>query len=244
MTNIKVSAYTFIYQNFIKVIMKEIKILIADDHPSFREGLCRLLNEQDDMDVIGVSADGEETICMTQEMKPDIVIIDVAMPGTNGIEAARQIKRTCPTTSIIMVSAYSYESYVLTSMQAGASGYLLKDAPVGEIISAIRLVYNGQGVFNLKASSKVLSQITIGKSRKEARQTDLHDREIEVLELAAKGMTNKDIAEQLFISERTVHNHLTNIFRKLKVSSRTEAVLYALKKGWLTLEDLYPTDET
>jgi len=224
--------------------MKKIKILIADDHPSFREGLCRLLNEQEDMDVVAVASDGQETIGMTEELLPDVVIIDVSMPKTNGIEAARQIKQTCPNTSILMVSAYSYEAYVLASIRAGASGYLLKNAPVGQLISAVRLVNTGEGVFNLKATGKILSRMATDKNKKEASLTELRDREAEILGLAAKGMTNKEIAEQLFISERTVHTHLTNIFIKLKVSSRTEAVLYALREGWLTLEDLSRRYET
>ena len=168
---------------------------------------------------------------------PDVAVIDIAMPKVNGIEAARQIKAACPTIAILMVSAFDYESYVLASLQAGAAGYMLKNAPVSELISAIRLVRTGEAVFDLKAVSKVLRHID-EESEGRRGPAKLYRRELEVLRLAAKGSSNRTIAEELGLSERTVQTHMVNIFRKLGVTSRTEAVLHALKEGWLTVNDL------
>ncbi len=121
--------------------MDKIKVLVADDHPTFREGLCHFIEAEEDLEVVARSADGPNTVSLAKELNPDVAIIDVSMPGLNGIEAARQVKEACPKTAIIMVSAYDYESYVLASLQAGAVGYLLKDTPVRELVSAIRMVH-------------------------------------------------------------------------------------------------------
>jgi DNA-binding NarL/FixJ family response regulator len=165
------------------------------------------------------------------------------MPKLNGIEAAKQIKLASPMTAILMVSAYSYPSYVLAALRAGAAGYLLKNAPLHELISAVRLVHSGEGVFDLKATGKILRRLATDKVEK---RKDLEDciRVNFRYRPGFKGVGNKEIANQLGISERTVQTHLVNIFRKLRVSSRTEAVLHALKEGWLTLDDLPNRDET
>ena len=218
--------------------MEKIRILIADDHPAFREGLCRLLEGEEDLECVCKPSDGEEAVSLAKELLPDVAIIDVAMPKLNGIEAAKQIKAACPNTAILMVSAFGYESYILASLRAGAAGYLLKTTPLRELTNAIRSVHTGEAVFDLKAASKILRRLTAEKGKEKEGLEELHRRELEVLKLAAKGISNKEIASKLTISERTVQTHLVNIFRKLGVSSRTEAVLHALKKGWLTLDDL------
>lgn len=218
--------------------MEKIKVLIADDHPAFREGLCRFLEDEDDIEVVAHATDGEETISLAQELRPDVAVVDVAMPGLSGIEAANQIKEACAATAILMLSAYDYESYVLASLRAGAAGYLLKDTPLFELASAIRMVHRGEAVFNLRATGNILNRLTAGSSQGWSACGELHDREIQVLKLLAKGMSNRDIAGELIISERTVQTHLVNIFKKLGVGSRTEAAMHALKKGWLTLDDL------
>ena len=218
--------------------MNKIKVLIADDHPAFREGLSRLLNAEEDLEVIAKAADGEETVSLAKELVPDVAIIDVAMPKLNGIEAAKQIREACPTTAILMVSAYGYESYVLASLQARAAGYLLKNTPVRELISAIRSAHAGQAVFDFKVIDKVMRRVATEKVERGWRPDGLRQRELQVLKLVAKGMANKQIARELVISERTVQTHLVRIFRKLGVSSRTEAVLHALKEGWFSLDDL------
>ena len=218
--------------------MEKIKVLVADDHPAFREGLGRLLAEEKDIEIVAKAADGEETVSLAKELLPDVTIMDIAMPKLNGIEAARQIKAACPTTAILMVSAYDYESYMLASLRVGAAGYLLKSAPLHDLISAVRLVHAGEGVFDLKAASRLIRRLAAVKGEERKNLEELHYRELQVLKLAAKGMSNKEIARELVISERTIQTHLVNIFRKLKVGSRTEAVLRALKEGWLTLDDL------
>jgi len=212
--------------------------LIADNHPAFREGLCQLLEGEEDLKCIAKPEDGEEAVRLAKELAPDVAIIDVAMPKLNGIEAAKQIKVACPNTAILMVSAFGYESYVLASLRAGAAGYLLKSAPLRELTNAVHSVQAGEGVFDLKAASKILQRLSAEKGEEKRSPEELHRRELQVLKLAAKGISNKQIASKLSISERTVQTHLVNIFRKLGVGSRTEAVLHALKEGWLTLDDL------
>lgn len=220
--------------------MEKIRVLLADDHPTFREGLARLLTEEGDVEVIAQAGDGEEAVKLASGLLPDVAIIDVAMPRLNGIEATRQIKATCPATAILIVSAYGYESYVLGAIEAGASGYLLKNVRVRELVAAIRALHAGETVLDPTAARKVFSRLAYTRGRVSAREAprELHQREMEVLRLAAKGLSNKEIAQRLSVSVRTVQTHLVNIFRKLEVGSRTEAVLHALREGWLTLEDL------
>ena len=218
--------------------MDKIRVLIADDHPAFREGLCRLLRDEKDLEVVSVVGDGESAVESAKQFKPDVAIVDISMPKLNGIEAAKQIKEFSSETAVLMVSAYSYPSYVLAALRGGAAGYLLKDTPLSDIINAIRMVNSGEAVFDMKATGKILRRIANDKSNGNRVVEELQPREIEVLNLAAKGVGNKEIATKLNISERTVQTHLVNVFRKLHVSSRTEAVLYALKEGWLTMEDL------
>lgn len=215
---------------------KKIRVLIADDHPAFREGLCHFLEEEKDMEVVGKPADGVEAVRLVKELHPDVAIIDVVMPQLGGIEAAREIKAACPTTAILMLSAYDYGSYLLASLQAGVAGYILKGTPISELVSSIRLVHAGRAIFDLKGVKKVISYVA-GSSKPGKRTGRLRQRELDVLELAAKGMTNKAIAGELGISQRTVQTHLFNIFRKLEVNSRTEAVFRALREGWLIPDD-------
>ena len=217
--------------------MKKIKVLVADDHPVFREGLCRFLENEPDIEVVAQAVDGGEAVRMAKELLPDVAIIDVAMPNLGGIEAARQIKVACPTTAILVVSAFDYEAYMLASLQAGAAGYMLKSAPVNDLVSAVRMVCSGEAVFNMGVTSKVMGRLATAPGRRRGI-SELHDRELQVLKLAAKGISNKEVAAKLGISDRTVQSHMVNIFRKLNVSSRTEAVLHALREGWLIINDL------
>lgn len=218
--------------------MRKIKIMIADDHPAFRDGLSRLLQEENDLEVVGTPGDGQEAVDLAFKLKPNVIIMDISMPKMNGIEAAKQIKTNIPETAILMVSAYSYQSYVMASLNAGAAGYLLKNSPLQELKKAIRLIFSGEGVFDMKVTGHLLRKLAAEKTEKHQDAEGLHARELEILTSTAKGMSNKEIASQLNISERTVQTHLVNIFRKMQVSSRTEAVLQGLKIGWLTLDDL------
>ena len=218
--------------------MDKIRVVVADDHPAFREGLCRFLEDEEDLEVVAKAVNGEEAVRLTKELLPDVAIIDVAMPTLNGIEAAKQIKAACPATAILMVSAFDYESYVLASLRAGAAGYMLKGTPISELISAIRLVRTGDAVFDMKALSNVLARLNTKGAEEKRSPDEIHQRELEVLKLAAKGVTNREIAVELNISERTVQTHMANLFRKLGVASRTEAVIRALREGWIALDDL------
>ena len=216
--------------------MEKIRLLIADDHPAFREGLSRLLEEEEDLECVATSADGEEAVKMVEELHPDVAIIDVSMPKLDGIKATEKIKAACPDTAVLMVSAFDYPSYVLASLKAGASGYMSKDRPLQELISAIRLVRGGDSILDLKATDTIVQCLIDSERGSKTGFDELQSRELDVIKLTAKGMSNKDIANELFISERTVQTHLINIFRKLGVNSRTQAVLYALRKGWITLD--------
>ena len=217
--------------------MDKIKIIIADDHPAFREGLARLLADEKDLEVIGQAANGEEAVKLTNDLKPDVALIEVTMSRLSGVEATRRIKAESPDTAVLIVSAFNYQNYILAALRAGAAGYLTKDTPIPEMAAAVRLAHAGDGIIDRTAASKIVRQMVEDKSRKKGG-LDLYPRELEVLRLTAKGLRNKEIARDLNISERTVQAHLSNIFGKLNVDSRTEAVLQALKEGWLDISDL------
>jgi len=218
--------------------MNKIKVLVADDHPTFREGLARFLDDEEDFECVAKVADGEEAVSEAKALLPDVAVMDIAMPKLNGIEAARKIRESCPGTAILIISAYDYESYVLAALKAGAAGFLVKNAPLPELISAVRLVHGGDGVFNLKAASRILRGLIAEDSEEPSGIGPLHGSELKVLTLCARGMSNREIGSELGISERTVQSHLVNIFKKLGVSSRTQAVLTAVGSGWLSLDDV------
>jgi NarL family two-component system response regulator LiaR len=218
----------------------KIKILIADDHAVVREGTRQILEHEADLEVVAEAADGEETVSLATKLKPDIAIIDIAMPKLDGIEATRQIKELCPTVAVLILTAYDDDQFVFSLLEAGAAGYLLKSIRGRELVDAVRAVYAGESVLHPSIARKVLNRFapTPDKTREEELQQELSEREMEVLRLATRGLSNKDIAEELSLSSRTVQGHLGHIFNKLNVSSRTEAVVCALKKGWVTLKDL------
>ena len=218
--------------------MSKIKVLIADDHPVFREGLSQLLNQQEDIEVIAEASDGQQTIELVKALQPDVALIDIAMPGVNGIECAKQIKINYPQIAVVMLTAYDYQAYVLACLQLRVAGYLMKSSPVSEIINAIHSAYFGRGIFDLKALDVAMKYWAEPQRDGKMAFGGLHKRELEVVKLVANGLSNKEIARQLFISERTVQAHLHKIFEKLGVGSRTETVLYCLREGWLTIEDL------
>jgi DNA-binding NarL/FixJ family response regulator len=222
--------------------MQKIRVMVADDHPGFREGLTRLLREADDIEVIATLGDGIQASDLTKTLKPDIVLMDISMPGLNGIEAAKQIREHSPDTAILIISAFHYPSYVLASLKAGAEGYLTKDASMNKIINSIRVIHSGGSVFDLKVTGKILINLASGQAGM-GRDQELQPRELQVLDLAAQGKGNKEIGNRLNISERTVQTHLVNVFRKLQVNSRTEAIIRALKEGWLVLEKLTGKEE-
>jgi len=220
--------------------MSSISVLLAEDHVITRQGIRRLLEDEKDLAVIGEAGDGEQAVQMVTEMKPDVVVMDIAMPKLNGIEATRQIKLIHPHTAVLMLSAYDDDEYVFALLKAGAAGYLLKNVSGDELIRAIRAVYKGEPVLYPTIARKVMSYFKLPDKvwGMEKPSEYLSKRETDIIKLAARGMTNKDIADKLHLSNRTVEGHLRTIFNKLGVGSRTEAVLYGLRRGWFTLEEL------
>jgi len=218
--------------------MDKIKVLLAEDHVIVREGTRELIQHEPDMEVIGEASDGEEAIELADKLRPDVVIMDIAMPKLNGIEATKRIKALHPTTAVLILTAYDNDQYIFALVEAGAAGYLLKNVRGRELIDAVRAVYAGESVLYPTVARRILDRLKSPTPTESQTIESLSGRETEVLKLAAKGISNKDIAQQLFISPRTVQVHLGNIFNKLGVASRTEAILYGLRRGWLTLEDL------
>lgn len=220
--------------------MDKIAILLADDHVLVREGTRELLEREKDMLVVGEAGDGEEAVGLTAELHPDVVIMDIAMPKLNGIEATKRIKVANPETAVLILSAYDDDQYIFALLEAGAAGYLLKDVPSHELVEAIRAVNAGESALHPAIARKVINRFASprGEARAEVAVDQLSKREMEVLKLAARGMTNMEIAQGLVLSVRTVQGHLSNIFSKMQVGSRTEAVIQALNRGWFTLEDL------
>jgi NarL family two-component system response regulator LiaR len=219
--------------------MSKIRVLLADDHVVLREGTRELLEREGDIEVVAEAGDGEEAVRLTSQWSPDVAIMDIAMPKLNGIEATRQIKNVHPGTAVLVLSAYDDDQYVFALLEGGAAGYLLKNVRADELVRAVRAVHAGESVLHPAITRKVLDRFA--SPEPEPAQEDvldhLSERELEVLTLASRGMTNQEIADELVLSIRTVQTHLSNIFSKMGVGSRTEAVIQALKKGWLTLED-------
>lgn len=220
--------------------MDKIKILIADDHAVVREGTRRILEQEPDLEVVAEAGDGEEAVRLATSLKPDVAIIDIAMPKLDGVEATKQIKSLFPSIAVLILTAYDDDQFIFSLLEAGAAGYMLKSVRSRELIDAVRAVHAGESVLHPTIARKVLNRFvpSIGKPRKQEPLDVLSDRELEVLRLAAKGLSNQDIAKQLYLSIRTVQAHLGHIFNKLQVSSRTEAVVRALKEGWVTLGDV------
>ncbi len=205
-----------------------------------REGTRQILEQEPDLQVVAEAGDGEEAVKLAGTFKPDVAIIDIAMPRLDGIEATRQIKVLYPTTAVLILSAYDDDQFVFSLLEAGAAGYLLKSIRGRELIDAVRAVYAGDSVLHPSIARKVLNRFSAvsGRPQEQKPSAVLTEREIEVLSLATRGLSNQDIASELSVSLRTVQAHLGHIFNKLQVSSRTEAVVHALKEGWVTLEDV------
>lgn len=218
--------------------MDNIRVLVVDDHDLVREGTRRVLELEEEIEVVGEASDGEEAVKKAIELKPDVILMDIAMPGVNGIEATKQIKACLPDTAVLVLTAYDNDQYIFGLLESGAAGYLLKNVHGSALVEAIRSVHNGESVLHPVIARKVLQRFVRSGEAKERKCGEvLTQRELEVLKMAAKGFSNKYIANSLFLSTRTIQGHLTNIFNKLRVGSRTEAILHGLKEGWLNLED-------
>jgi len=214
-----------------------IRVVLADDHAVVRKGIREFLEERGDISVVAEAADGNEAIALVAEHQPDIAVLDIQMPGMTGIEATRHIKAEHPDVHVLILTAYDDDPYIFALLQAGASGYILKTADSAELVHAVRAVYRGESALDPAVARKVVQQLVSGHPPGAPIAVEaLTEREVEVLRLAAKGMTNKAIGQTLGISDRTVQGHLANIYGKLNVGSRTEAVTEALKQGWITIE--------
>ena len=220
-----------------------IRILIADDHALLRQGIRNFLSLESDFEIIGEAADGEETIRRASELRPDILLLDINMPKGNGIEVATRLRETHPEIRILALTIHDDENYMMKMIQSGAAGYLLKDVEPSMMVQAIRRVHAGESFVEPSLTAKLFLGITDREAQKPAPQAPgmsesdkLSAREIEVLRLIGRGMSNAEIARELYLSEKTVKNHLTNIFRKIQVSDRTQAVLFAIKHKIVLIE--------
>jgi NarL family two-component system response regulator LiaR len=220
----------------IEIDMKSIRIVVVEDHQLVREGIRDLLQQERDMEVVGEAADGEEAITLVNRLKPDVVLLDIAMPKLNGIEATKRIKAGQPRVSVLVLTAYDNEEFILAILQAGASGYLLKNIRGEELLKSVRSVFRGESVLHPSVLKTVLGRLRAGGEEEVSGKHRLTPRELEVVELGARGLVNKEIAYKLSLSDRTVQSHWRNIFTKLAVGSRMEAVMLCLKNRWIRIE--------
>jgi two-component system NarL family response regulator len=219
-----------------------IRTLIVDDHALFRRGLEMVLDEEDDIELVGQASDGSEAVEKAGESLPDVVLMDIRMPRSSGIEACRAMKEVAPSAKIVMLTISDEEEDLFEAIRAGASGYLLKDLPLDEVAETVRAVYGGQSLINPSMAGKLLTEFatlakrdTASERVQEIPAPKLTEREMQVLRLVARGMNNRDIAKELYISENTVKNHVRNILEKLQIHSRMEAVMVAVREKLIEL---------
>lgn len=215
-----------------------IRILVADDQRLFRECIAGMLAQEQLFSVVGQAGDGVEALELAETYKPDVLLMDVQMPRMDGIEALRRIKEEWPQIRVILLSAYTVDERVLEGLSAGASGYLLKDSSAEGVVAAIRAVYAGEQVITSRISRRMMQLYEQGLVEKETIGEGLTSREIEVLLRIARGMVPKEIAQAIAVTEKTVRNHISNIYRKLNIYDRSQIVIYAIKKGLIDVQDV------
>lgn len=216
---------------------EQLSVLLADDHAVVRQGIRRFLEEDPAIDVVAEASDGAEAVRLVEEHRPDVAVLDIRMPEVTGVEATRRIKARFPETRVLVLTAYDDDPYVFALLEAGADGYVLKTASADQLVDAVRTVYRGESALSPEVASKVVRQATGRRPASAADQIEpLTPREIDVLRLVARGMTNREVGQELGISHRTVQGHLASIYDKLDANSRTEAVTEALKRGWIVIE--------
>ncbi len=211
-----------------------IRILIADDHPIVRQGLATVLNQEEDLEVVGLAENGLEAVARARELRPDIILMDLQMPEMDGVEAIHQIKEEAPDIGIIILTTYDADDYIFRGIEAGARGYLLKDSPPEEVLKAIRTVDKGESLVQPRVASRLLDRFIQLAGAPDTGEV-LSPREVEVLQLMAKSTVNKEIATELLIGESTVKTHIVHIFNKLGAKGRTEAVAEAARRGIIRL---------
>jgi two-component system NarL family response regulator len=214
--------------------MAKIRLVIAEDQTVVRMALAQLLAAESDIEVIGQAADGEAALDVARRLKPDVLLTDLSMPKMDGISATRQVKQEMPECAVVVLTIHHDDDHLFAAIKAGASGYVLKEAPPEQMVGAIRAAARGEGFIGPSLVGRVLEEFArVGRLRAAAKEVfaELTRREMEVLELVGKGLRNKDIAERLFLSEKTVKNHISSIFMKLQVNGRTEAALLAAQHG-------------
>ncbi|WP_394793002.1 response regulator [Armatimonas sp.] len=216
--------------------MEEITVLLTDDHAIVRQGVRAFLDTQPDIKVVGEASSGEEAVRLCESLAPDIVLMDLLMPGMGGVEATRQVKAISPRTQVIVLTSYHEDEHVIPAIRAGALSYLLKDAAAGEIATAIRKAAVGEVTLSPAIAAQMMKAVTGQRKATEpsGSESPLTNRELEVIRLIAGGLSNTDIAEKLFVSEKTVKSHVSNILAKLHVTDRTQAAVYAWREGIMT----------
>jgi DNA-binding NarL/FixJ family response regulator len=208
-----------------------VRVLIADDHPLFREGMRGRLDRVADIEVVGEAASGDEAVEMARKLEPDVILMDIKMPGLNGIEATREILRANPRVGVLMLTMFEDDDSVFAAMRAGAKGYLLKDSGGEGVMHAIRAVASGEAVFGPGVAERIMGFFSVPRPRQQRLFPELTVREEEILSLVAQGKSNQEIARQLFVSLKTVRNHVSNILLKLQVADRAQAVIRARESG-------------
>ncbi len=216
--------------------MERIHVLIADDHALFRKGVRKMLEAEEDMKVVGEAANGAEAVSLARKLMPDVILMDITMPELDGIEATRALHREMPHVGVVFVTMFEDDASVIRGLQAGGRGYILKDSAPESMLRAVRAVASGESLLGPRVAEKVMRQFAALDKGQSALVDDLTPRELEVLKEIADGRSNKEIAVKLSLSEKTVKNHINNIFSKLHLFDRTQAMLYAIRKGIVKIE--------